>query len=417
MSATVRSVTLADYINSAVRSGAVAGATSTGCARSGTGRCWSRGSRPSPMRSSPPTPASTRSVVSNHGGRSPDYAPATVPLMAPVAEAMGGRIEIICDGGDARRGSDIVKAVAAGATAAMAGRAYLYALGAAGEAGVILPGAVPARYRRRAHHEPGRDGLDRPARPNDPERRGASMNDPSARRPHRPTRVDHQVDPLGVGDRAPCLSWRLPKGSSEAAGPTSLVATVDSDSGCGRRGPGAVGAERGVDPRVGGGRVEWRVRGLGPTSVRAIGSASPASWRARAVGKGSGLGRGSGSRRWKADPTLRAAASGAAARGGRARIPGSPGVAGALDLHVTAARHVRSVHRRWAVGDPELTPGWTAYRCWLQVHIPSDRLVVRSGDQPPRGAAQRRMVARSEQHRPGPPTTTGPPRPCWHSLT
>jgi L-lactate dehydrogenase (cytochrome) len=48
---------------------------------------------------------------------------------------VGGRIEIICDGG-VRRGSDIVKAVAAGATAAMAGRAYLYGLGAAGERGV-----------------------------------------------------------------------------------------------------------------------------------------------------------------------------------------------------------------------------------------------------------------------------------------
>ena len=55
--------------------------------------------------------------------------------MAPVADAVGGRIEILCDGG-VRRGSDVVKAVAAGATAAMAGRAYLYALGAAGERGV-----------------------------------------------------------------------------------------------------------------------------------------------------------------------------------------------------------------------------------------------------------------------------------------
>ena len=57
------------------------------------------------------------------------------PLVAPVADAVGGRTEIICDGG-VRRGSDIVKAVAAGATAAMAGRAYLYGLGAAGERGV-----------------------------------------------------------------------------------------------------------------------------------------------------------------------------------------------------------------------------------------------------------------------------------------
>jgi L-lactate dehydrogenase (cytochrome) len=74
-------------------------------------------------------------VLSNHGGRQLDGAPATVGLVAPVADAVGGRTEIICDGG-VRRGSDIVKAVAAGATAVMAGRAYLYALGAAGERGV-----------------------------------------------------------------------------------------------------------------------------------------------------------------------------------------------------------------------------------------------------------------------------------------
>ena len=50
-------------------------------------------------------------------------------------DALAGRTEVVCDGG-VRRGSDIVKAVAAGATACMAGRAYLYALGAAGERGV-----------------------------------------------------------------------------------------------------------------------------------------------------------------------------------------------------------------------------------------------------------------------------------------
>ena len=74
-------------------------------------------------------------ALSNHGGRQLDDAPAPFSLIAPVADAVGGRTEIICDGG-VRRGSDIVKAVAAGATACMAGRAYLYALGAAGERGV-----------------------------------------------------------------------------------------------------------------------------------------------------------------------------------------------------------------------------------------------------------------------------------------
>jgi L-lactate dehydrogenase (cytochrome) len=74
-------------------------------------------------------------ALSNHGGRQLDGAPAAFSLIGPVADAVGDRVEIICDGG-VRRGSDIVKAVAAGATAAMAGRAYLYALGAAGEHGV-----------------------------------------------------------------------------------------------------------------------------------------------------------------------------------------------------------------------------------------------------------------------------------------
>src|SRR5206468_10863421 len=52
-----------------------------------------------------------------------------------VADAVGDRLEIICDGG-VRRGSDVVKAVALGARACMAGRAFLYGLGAAGELGV-----------------------------------------------------------------------------------------------------------------------------------------------------------------------------------------------------------------------------------------------------------------------------------------
>jgi L-lactate dehydrogenase (cytochrome) len=74
-------------------------------------------------------------ALSNHGGRQLDGAPPTLELLPAVVEAVGGRIEIICDGG-VRRGSDIVKAVALGATCCMAGRAYLYGLAAAGEAGV-----------------------------------------------------------------------------------------------------------------------------------------------------------------------------------------------------------------------------------------------------------------------------------------
>ena len=74
-------------------------------------------------------------AISNHGGRQLDSAPAALDLLPEIAEAVGHHTEIICDGG-VRRGSDIVKAVALGAKACMAGRAYLYGLGAAGEAGV-----------------------------------------------------------------------------------------------------------------------------------------------------------------------------------------------------------------------------------------------------------------------------------------
>ena len=74
-------------------------------------------------------------VVSNHGGRQLDGAPPALDLVAPVKDAVGDRVAVICDGG-VRRGGDIVKALALGADACMAGRAYLYGLGAGGEAGV-----------------------------------------------------------------------------------------------------------------------------------------------------------------------------------------------------------------------------------------------------------------------------------------
>jgi L-lactate dehydrogenase (cytochrome) len=74
-------------------------------------------------------------ILSNHGGRQLDGAPPSLELVAPVADAVGDRVEIICDGG-VRRGSDLLKAVALGARACMTGRAVLYGLGAAGERGV-----------------------------------------------------------------------------------------------------------------------------------------------------------------------------------------------------------------------------------------------------------------------------------------
>ncbi|HUC56922.1 MAG TPA: alpha-hydroxy acid oxidase [Streptosporangiaceae bacterium] len=74
-------------------------------------------------------------VVSNHGGRQLDGAPATISALPAVADAVGGEAEIYLDGG-IRRGADLVKALALGARACLAGRALAYGLGAAGEPGV-----------------------------------------------------------------------------------------------------------------------------------------------------------------------------------------------------------------------------------------------------------------------------------------
>ena len=87
-------------------------------------------------------------VLSNHGGRQLDGAPPILDLVAPVVDAVGGRVAVICDGG-VRRGGDIVKALALGAHACMAGRAYLYGLGAGGEAGVDYSIAVLAEEMAR----------------------------------------------------------------------------------------------------------------------------------------------------------------------------------------------------------------------------------------------------------------------------
>ncbi len=74
-------------------------------------------------------------AISNHGGRQLDHAPASVELIAPIRDAIGDASQLICDGG-IRRGTHIAKAMALGADACMAGRAYLYGLGAGGEVGV-----------------------------------------------------------------------------------------------------------------------------------------------------------------------------------------------------------------------------------------------------------------------------------------
>jgi heme/flavin dehydrogenase (mycofactocin system) len=73
--------------------------------------------------------------VSNHGGNNLDGTPAAIRVLKPIADAVGGDIEVVMDGG-IRRGSDVVKALALGAQAVMIGRAYLWGLAANGEAGV-----------------------------------------------------------------------------------------------------------------------------------------------------------------------------------------------------------------------------------------------------------------------------------------
>ena len=74
-------------------------------------------------------------VVSNHGGRQLDGAPSTISALPRIADAVGGRLEIMLDGG-VHSGQDVVKALALGARSVMIGRAWVYALAARGEAGV-----------------------------------------------------------------------------------------------------------------------------------------------------------------------------------------------------------------------------------------------------------------------------------------
>ncbi len=74
-------------------------------------------------------------VVSNHGGRQLDGAPATLRILPEIVAAVNGRAEVLLDSG-IRRGSDVVKALCLGARAVLCGRAYAYGLAAAGEAGV-----------------------------------------------------------------------------------------------------------------------------------------------------------------------------------------------------------------------------------------------------------------------------------------
>jgi L-lactate dehydrogenase (cytochrome) len=74
-------------------------------------------------------------IVSNHGGRQLDAAPASVEALPGVVDAVAGRVPVLMDGG-VRRGSDVLKAVALGARACLIGRPQLWGVAVAGEAGV-----------------------------------------------------------------------------------------------------------------------------------------------------------------------------------------------------------------------------------------------------------------------------------------
>jgi L-lactate dehydrogenase (cytochrome) len=74
-------------------------------------------------------------MISNHGGRQLDGAPAPVDLIRPMRDAVGHTLQLIVDGG-VRRGTDVVKSLALGADGCSFGKAYLYGLAADGQAGV-----------------------------------------------------------------------------------------------------------------------------------------------------------------------------------------------------------------------------------------------------------------------------------------
>jgi L-lactate dehydrogenase (cytochrome) len=74
-------------------------------------------------------------IVSNHGGRQLDGAPSAIAALPAIVDAVGGQIEIHMDSG-IRSGQDVIKALALGAKGVYIGRAWLYGLGAMGEAGV-----------------------------------------------------------------------------------------------------------------------------------------------------------------------------------------------------------------------------------------------------------------------------------------
>ena len=88
-------------------------------------------------------------IVSNHGGRQLDTVPATIDMLPAIADAVGGEVDVLLDGG-IRRGIDVVKALALGADAVLIGRPVLWALASGGAPGVEAAIAMLAAETREA---------------------------------------------------------------------------------------------------------------------------------------------------------------------------------------------------------------------------------------------------------------------------
>ena len=97
-------------------------------------------------------------VVSNHGGRNLDTAPASIDALPRVSERVAGRVPVLLDGG-IRRGTDVLKAIALGATAVMIGRPYVYGLAVGGADGVATVIAILRRELELAMALTGRPSL------------------------------------------------------------------------------------------------------------------------------------------------------------------------------------------------------------------------------------------------------------------
>ena len=98
-------------------------------------------------------------VVSNHGGRNLDTAPASISALPAIAARTAGRVPILLDGG-VRRGTDVLKALALGARAVMIGRSYIYGLAIDGAEGVADVVAILRRELEQAMALVGRPRVD-----------------------------------------------------------------------------------------------------------------------------------------------------------------------------------------------------------------------------------------------------------------